>query len=276
MITLYLGAGSNIRIDGSRYLKGIGGLSWFPSETAKRNSKNYEASIFQLLSKLWGRFTSAQVLLEIYKYRPKTLAITPRDLDGKDDPSLQQLIGVPDPESLKCNAQAVPEDRARAIVKGQPAPALGKEPWEDRTLGSGQGCDVTVFFNPGMYADLGGPCPAGPGRSADELLFHELVHGMSTLRGRLATSMGGPAGYSNLEEFAAVLISNIYSSETQRPLRKDHDGYQLLKDPLTNDQTYFDTYKDYIDKVCVNHRELAVMLKKATGIAFNPFKFCAV
>jgi hypothetical protein len=51
MITLYLGASANIRIDGSRYLKGISGLSWFPSETAKRNTKNYEASIFQLLSR---------------------------------------------------------------------------------------------------------------------------------------------------------------------------------------------------------------------------------
>ena len=273
MITLHLGAGSNIRIDGSRYLKGIAGLSWFPSDTAKRNARNYEDAIFRLLSRLWWKYTSSQVLLEMYKCRPKTVTIIPRDIDGKDDPSLQQLIGVPDPEGLMCNAQAKPEDRTKAIVSGQPAPALGKEPWEDHTLGSGQGSDVTVFFNPGMYIDLGGKCPWGPGRTAEELLFHELVHAMSILRGKLASSMGGPVGYTNLEEFTAILISNVHSSETQRPLRRDHNGFEFLKDPLTNDRLYFDTYKDYITNVCINHRELSSQLRKATGIVFNPFKF---
>ena len=64
-----------------------------------------------------------------------------------------------------------------------------------------------------------------PGRDGDEILLHELVHGLSSLVGRLADSMAGPAGYSNLEEFTAIVISNLYASETNRPLRNDHGGF---------------------------------------------------
>jgi hypothetical protein len=278
MITLFLGKGSNIRADGSRYKQGLLGLSLFPSETAKRNAQNYEQAIFKLMSKLWFKFTSSRVMLEIYKYRPKTVTIIPRDIEGKDEPARKQLIGPPDPQELMCNAFAKPDDRVKAITKGAPAPDPDLEDqWKDHTVGSGEGTDSTVFFNPGVYRDYGGKCfPLAPAFSADEVLLHELVHGMSGLRGRLASTLPGPQGYryDNLEEFTAVLITNIYISEKglQGALSADHEA-GILKAPLTDDKVFFQTFKDDMMKVCTNHGELAVMLKTATGIGFNPFKF---
>jgi hypothetical protein len=68
----------------------------------------------------------------------------------------------------------------------------------------------------------------GPGTAHDEILFHELIHCLRHFRTWADVNsyrflrMGN--GFENIEEFYAVLISNLYSSETRRPLRRDHSA----------------------------------------------------
>jgi hypothetical protein len=69
---------------------------------------------------------------------------------------------------------------------------------------------------------------SGPGTAPDEILFHELIHCVRHLRTWGDVNyyrflrMGN--GFENIEEFYAVLVSNMYSSETRRPLRRDHSA----------------------------------------------------
>jgi hypothetical protein len=66
----------------------------------------------------------------------------------------------------------------------------------------------------------------GPGTAADEILLHELVHCARHMKTWADPSLynftGMGDGFENIEEFYAVLIANMYSSETGRPLRRDH------------------------------------------------------
>src|SRR5258708_23434633 len=67
------------------------------------------------------------------------------------------------------------------------------------------------------------------GAQPDEILFHEMVHATRQMRG-IFNPM--PLGflYDTEEEFFAILLANIYASETGRPidLRSDHHGFEHL------------------------------------------------
>jgi hypothetical protein len=71
---------------------------------------------------------------------------------------------------------------------------------------------------------------SGPATAPDEILFHELIHCVRHFRtwddvnNYRYLRMGN--GFDDIEEFFAVLVSNMYSSETGRPLRRDHSATQ--------------------------------------------------
>src|SRR5262249_6590009 len=130
-------------------------------------------------------------------------------------------------------------------------------------------------INPWMYHNAGGPCPSAPGRGGDEILLHELVHGLSTLSGKFANTMAGPMDFTNLEEFTAIAVANVYSSETKRTLRRDHGGLELLTEYNTS-SSFYGKYRTYLESVCVLHPNLPRKLKAATGIPFNPFPLCSI
>ena len=69
-----------------------------------------------------------------------------------------------------------------------------------------------------------------PGVGKDEILLHEMVHGLRQLRG--TTDSHKPADAPNMdtvEEFMAIVVSNVYRSELNRPgLRADHHGFAPL------------------------------------------------
>jgi hypothetical protein len=256
----------NIRIDGDEYLEGFLGLSWFPSDKAKQNRSNYELGVEGVLSRLLQKYTSYQVLAAIKGLQGRTITIKPR-------PFPPPLPGQ-DPNDAKCAAKVLPDDRVKATVAGEPAPAPGKDEVEDHTLGTGQGSDAVLRYNWWVYNNRGGFCPNEPGRDDDEILLHELVHALSSLQGRLAESMTGPAGYTNLEEFTAIVVSNVYASETKRTLRMDHGGFTPLKSDLAKNDAFYAKYKDYLLGACKNHPDLIKKLQAATGIPFNPFLLC--
>lgn len=269
----------NIYVDGRAYLKGALGLSWFPSAEAQRNKSNYEADLNWMLRFLYAKFTSSQVILQIAFHRNKNVVIRPRPIPA---PSADE-----DDFSRVYNADTIPSSAKDAVRAGQAAPAPGKDPIEDPTKGTGAGSDALVEFNPGVYKDAMGAAPgdresglfwARMGRS-DCVLLHELVHAMSCVSGVDAGTMAGPEHYDNLEEFTAVVISNVYAAETggvTPPNLAGGHGNQVLPLLLRDSRAFYNRYRRYIQDACDNHPALAQQLKKATGISHNPFIYCDV
>jgi len=111
-------------------------------------------------------------------------------------------------------------------------------------FGTGLGSDVEVFFSPKMWATVSQKCnnvlpgnaipeqPCGAGALADEVLFHEMVHGLRQMMGiRHCAAMDG--GYETFEEFVAVVVANIYISakDGNEGLRANHQSFAALQDP---------------------------------------------
>jgi hypothetical protein len=69
----------------------------------------------------------------------------------------------------------------------------------------------------------------GPGSYVDEVLFHEIVHALRIMVGVSHIEEPVTAHYDNLEEYAAIVVSNIYLSEKRSKwFRADHSGFTTL------------------------------------------------
>jgi hypothetical protein len=147
-----------------------------------------------------------------------------------------------------CNAYAANTDPVKAGEKGKPFFADGEpmvtnpRPGTPGVLsGEGKGIDVPVRFSASSYM-AGGVCqvigdsvPGSPGSEPDEVLFHELVHAYAMMSGKYFArpTFGKLEDYGDVEEFFAILITNIYATDPNnpskgRPLRADHVGYDKL------------------------------------------------
>jgi Effector protein len=210
----------NLHFDGGPYVRGMLGLAWFPSAAAQRNKENYEADLEWMVRKLYSRFTSSRVILQIASHGSRNVVIRPRAIP---DPIPNPTPGSPgqDDYSRFYQASTSFSNETDAIRAGEDAPAPGKESYQNPTKGSGKGSDTLIEFNPGVYKDKGGPSPQNALdqiywatlQRSDYVLLHELVHAMSNVSGVNATTMAGPANYKNLEEFTATVITNVYAAE---------------------------------------------------------------
>jgi hypothetical protein len=265
---------SNIYVDGNPYLKGALGLSWAPSAAAKRNASNYEAVLDYMLSFLYTKFTSSRVILAILHSPRRKVIIRPRPIPPPDRtlPEEQQKY-----DQYNAGARVEDSKRKDAFLKGEPAPAPGKDETEDRTLGTGLGTDAVVLFNPGVYADAMGQSGTLVFRRSDHVLLHELVHGLSDVSGVSAEMMGAPAGYDNLEEFTAIVVTNVYVSEIGGPISDlvgGHDG-RRMPPKLNSGQAFYNEYPEYMQTAYANHRWLTRELKSGgNAISHNPFVYC--
>lgn len=53
------------------------------------------------------------------------------------------------------------------------------------------------------------------------------------------------------EEWVAILVTNIYSSNTNRPLRQNHEGWADIRDPeLKSTEGYFLRNRQLIEAFC--------------------------
>ncbi len=101
---------------------------------------------------------------------------------------------------------------------------------------------IRILYTPWMFFKDGDCYESGDaGHDPDQVLCHELVH---ALRRAAKTAYKGTR--KKQEERLAILIANIYSSETNRKLRRRHKGHDELKDPVES------TSKGYLAK----HRQL--------------------
>lgn len=133
---------------------------------------------------------------------------------------------------------------------------------------------ATVHFSPDTW--MTGSCASGPGSKPDEILLHELVHS-ARFTGRdfnQKTLTGAMSGYGDEEEYFAVLVTNIYTSEAGGTnLRADHAGFSNLSATLSKPEDFLRMPENYrlVKKFCSQHPNIAPMIATANA-AFNPVK----
>jgi hypothetical protein len=118
-----------------------------------------------------------------------------------------------------------------------------------------------------------------PGQKPDEILCHEMVHASRYLGGDFKmTPIPSMPDYDNEEDYFAILVTNIYSSEKKRgfeSFRKSHHlRYKPEMDAVEASPLMFVLKDDnlrLIAKFCEQHPVIAPMIARAPA-AFNPIR----
>ena len=192
----------------------------------------------------------------------------------------KRMIITPFPKTATPNADESAKDPTAGTPAGQTQLSCStNQPIAGAALGTGGGSAAAVRFT--AQDHLGGTLPGDP---PDEVLFHEMVHGLRDIRGEGRCSAVANPGflpksfqsvYDNFEEFAAILITNVYRSECKRPgLRADHAAVSHpLRYPLTNAKDYYIVWKKHIDKMCREMLNMCIHIANLRSIDWNPIKF---
>ncbi len=182
------------------------------------------------------------------------------------------------------NAFASGDDYDRASERGRAERSgadgsLLKNAAGHNIIGKGGGSNSTVSFNPLTWTNYcsqqkkGHKCGAHP----DEILFHEMIHATRQMRGIFNPL---PLGflYDTEEEFYAILIANMYASETGRKIdiRADHHTFNHM---VTDTNELFLPKKDAADyryrliaKFVQKEARLAAGLARLKHVPFNPVR----
>jgi hypothetical protein len=147
----------------------------------------------------------------------------------------------------------------------------------------GEGVNVLVGFTPDPSCFVDSKTKDfKPGGTPAESLFHELVHAFRYVTEKGSTRKGPSNSSKSLkkfpefdtqEDFFAVLITNIFASETGRPLRANHDDLKALPSDLSTDKGFL-AVKEYVHLVrqfCSDHPSVSVQLRDVPS-AFNPIR----
>jgi hypothetical protein len=133
------------------------------------------------------------------------------------------------------NAYAGAASERNAVIKGgvvrsgaNGQPMLANQKTQ---AGFGLGTSSPLWFDANTFIRY---CHHGTGTKAgakpDEVLFHEMVHSARVMHG-IKSAQPLKHGYDTEEEFYAILVANIYASETGRSidLREDHQKFDPLR-----------------------------------------------
>ena len=98
---------------------------------------------------------------------------------------------------------------------------------------------------------------------------------MNSMKGVLRVTGRAAAGFDDHDEFCAITLTNMYSAQTKRPLRKDHQGHELLPQKLCNSAAFYAAYGEDVNAIAKYHPYLASLFKywasDAAFLPFNPF-----
>ena len=138
---------------------------------------------------------------------------------------------------------------------------------------TGGGTGSVIRFSPSQWmtsgvADSRRVSIAAAGRT-DEVLFHETTHAIHQMAGQMNCS-DAPPGFDTKDEFWAILLTNIYCSAWNRPLRRDHHGHTTIS--LTAARELFGRYSTMIDWMCVGMPAVTRAIARIDWIAFNPVR----
>lgn len=197
-----------------------------------------------------------------------------------------------------CNATAASTDVRNATAAGMPVLVGGssfeqvKEPSvlrellglpQDVMTGTGEGSNGKIRMSPSMFGfGAIGPCAGfagSAGASPSQVLFHELAHAYRYAGGKFhpRPTVGGSTGYTNMEEFFAVVLSNVlisdptYSSGHQT-LRADHAGFAPLAPSMSTSHGFVShpPNRNKMRELVQQDPGLATALKGVKS-SFNPF-----
>lgn len=184
---------------------------------AERAGASYERRICELLAQIGSKKTGRAVLRAI---------------------QLQTVDGY----GLRIEPYPIKQPDRTPNADAGPEPRIGKR----RAGREGRRRDSTVRFTPAHWGKAdpalhrlglaGSTYGHGPGNEPDEMLLHEMVHGLRIMSGVAAgpysrRAVPGQAQYDTMEEFYAILVANIYRSEWRRPgLRWDHSRFFISHD----------------------------------------------
>lgn len=227
-------------------------------------------------------------------------------------PSAKRAVAVGTSKEFG-NAGALPTDSRAAAAPGRPTE-------DDPPLtGVGGGSDSVLEFVAQDWEDAGSGASF---KAVDEVLLHELVHSLRQMQGQedntelVAPWAGGRVGsastvtlmtgggppptaltqvYQNLEEFAAILITNIYRAENvrvglvrdhlgprprrgepagtkDRPFRDPREETRALGYPLTNPRNFLTMWRPQITRL-FDELSVNATIQKIQGVrcGFNPF-----
>ena len=249
--------------------------------------ENYQEDVMQLLKKLRWKFTGWALFCEILRQRGKTMLITPYTAGMESLSPTDTNKQAVDKLKKNFNATAGPKNWSDATPKGQQPLSCGGSN-QNQTFGAGTGTgtgsDAIVKFTPGMWtsdqveAAFGKTNAKGPGVGPDEILLHEMTHGMRQMTGTsLCSATPDQPGLDTVEEFMAILVSNVYRSEILKTdLRQDHWGFIAMK-PTPTSQEFLDANKgaatnnkQRMDLLKSQHAQFCTNMKKVPA-TFNPF-----
>jgi hypothetical protein len=253
----------NIGVDGHEYIEGFLGLDWFPSAQAKLNMQRYEGLVAAQLVKIGQSAVGHWILRFINTVSSKNVVIkpwVPNPVPGHEE------------ENKIHNPYAAFDDNTKATRGGDmygtdlSAGSSTKTIW-----GVGGGTNVTLRYSP-WFLPYGDKLP---GYASDELLLHELVHALNGAMG-LYTPVGHGAekNFDMPDEFMAIVVTNLYSSQNGRPLRRDHHGHAYLDTDLCDSEAFYKRYPQAIQDICSDYPEVVKIYAgwDATFVPFNPFR----
>jgi hypothetical protein len=145
-------------------------------------------------------------------------------------------------------------------------------------MGTGTGSDVVVKYHPATWkqyaANLGRLLPgAGPG----EILFHEMLHGLRMLCGKLRDDKVAEfPDFDDIEEFYAILAANLY--RTQRGFkihRMNHHAFAAMDPDLDDSEVYEAVFRDEIGAWFKEQQDFCLAMAR-TPSNFNPFQTAAI
>lgn len=230
---------------------------------AKIHASSYERSVCRVLRDIHARDTGKAVLKAIQQQESRKMKIRPFFIERYETKGNRF--------ALKLNADASKYPYSAFISTKIP-----------RNLSSKRGLarhreirsrDTLIRFTPKQWGGRG-PVMAtglyrplnGPGFEADEMLLHEMVHGLRIIAGAGTKRFNrrpvpGQALQENMSEFYAVLIANIYRSECGR------DGLRRYYSVLSSETTYTISNEDFL-KIELNRRHLR-QLRRQNPMLFN-------
>jgi hypothetical protein len=196
-------------------------------------------------------------------------------------PKRRQEVELPlSPRDLTCDARAQPEDDNAAKPPGLECSKDWEHPKDKSNDGTGKGTQSTVYYSPWIWPDQGTKfCSEDndAGDGADEVLLHELVHSMEQLEGKIDMCERYPTTFDptydtdDMAEFFAVLVANLYSSETGRALRKDHQGFKTMPAQVATSKAFYSRHARPIIRLGTRCPALIKSLESLSNIPFNPF-----
>jgi len=178
----------------------------------------YQDDVMDYLNSIILRRTGRALFDELLFARPRQVVILPWDKPNQR------------------NATTRAEDPEGATEAGKPQLDSDGDPIDDSLDGMGYGSDSIINYTPNMWQGQGGPA-----HLPDEIVFHELVHAARQMRG-VSYKREVNREYNNMEEYIAVIITNIYLSEKgQHYLRANHAVHKKPDDDeLANADGFLD------------------------------------